>query len=246
MAAAGGDGTVNEVVNGLLAAQKGSAAEPALGLIPVGSGNDYAHGLGMVAPPPACVERLFSGERRLLDVAEVVDGQGRRRFACNGIGIGIDAAIAVENIKIRRLHGFPAYMLATLRTIFFNYQTARLQIRFDDEVVKQGALLLAVGVGPRVGGGFRITPDARFDDGLLDSCLVEPIGRATMIAMLARVVRGTHVSAGFIEMRRNQVIQVAADRPLPIHVDGEIFATANDGVREFTLTCRPGRLPLVS
>ena len=168
VAAAGGDGTVNEVANGILAAQEDSGAGAALGLIPVGSGNDYAHGLG------------------------------------------------------------------------------HLQIEFDDEVVKQGALLLAVGVGPRVGGGFRITPDARFDDGLLDSCLVEPIGRAMMLAMLARVVRGTHVSAGFIEMRRNRVIRVAADRPLPIHVDGEIFATAENGVRTLTLTCHPGRLPLIS
>lgn len=247
VAAAGGDGTVNEVVNGLLGVTEGASdRRPALGLIPIGSGNDYAHGLGMMAPPQAAVQRLFLGERRQLDAAEVIDGQGRRQFACNGIGIGFDAAIAIENLKIQRLYGFPAYMLATLRTILFGYQMPQLQVWFDEELVEQGALLLSVGVGPRVGGGFRITPDARFDDGFLDTCLVEPVGRLTMLAMLVRVMRGTHVSARFVEMRRNRKIHVVSDLPLPIHVDGEIFATLADGVQEVTVTCLPDVLPLMS
>jgi diacylglycerol kinase family enzyme len=119
-------------------------------------------------------------------------------------------------------------------------------VNFDDEEVRQGALLLAVGVGPRVGGGFRITPDARFDDGLLDSCLVEPVGRLTMLAMLARVMRGTHVSASFVEMRRNRVIRIESDLPLPVHVDGEIFATVADNVQSIKLTCLPERLAIMS
>lgn len=247
IAAAGGDGTVNEVLNGLLAATEGIRGQrPALGLIPIGSGNDYAHGLGLMAPPQAAVQRLFLGERRHLDAAEVVDGYGRRQFACNGIGIGFDAAIAIENLKIRHLYGFPAYMLATLRTILFGYRMPQLQIWFDGELVEQGALLLAVGIGPQVGGGFRITPDARFDDGLLDSCLVEPVGRLTMLAMLLRVMRGTHVSARFVEMRRNRKIRVVSDLPLPIHLDGEIYATLADGVQEVTVTCLPNVLPLMS
>lgn len=246
VAAAGGDGTVNEVVNGLLAAPAGSGPEPVFGLIPIGSGNDYAHGMDLVAPAQAAVQRIFTGERRLVDVAEVVDGLGRRRFACNGIGIGIDASIAIENFRIRRLYGFPAYMLATLRTILFKYQTPQLTVKFDEETVRQGALLLAAGIGPRVGGGFRITPDARFDDGLLDSCLVEPVGRGTMLAMLLRVMRGTHVSASFVAMRRNRVIEVDSDRPLPIHLDGEIFATTADNVCQVRLACLPDRLTVMS
>ena len=247
VAAAGGDGTVNEVVNGLLAATEGSSGRrPAMGLIPIGSGNDYAHGLGMMAPPQAAVQRLFLGERRYLDAAEVVDGHGRRQFACNGIGIGFDAAIAIENLKIQRLYGFPAYILATLRTILFGYRMPQLQVWFDEGLVAQGALLLSVGIGPRVGGGFRITPDARFDDGLLDSCLVEPVSRLTMLAMLVRVMRGTHVSARFVEMRRNRKIRVVSDLPLPIHLDGEIFATLADTVQEVTVTCLPGVLPLMT
>lgn len=247
VAAAGGDGTVNEVVNGLLTAREGSSgSRPALGLIPIGSGNDYAHGLGMMAPPQAAVQRLFLGERRYLDAAEVVDGHSRRQFACNGIGIGFDAAIAIENLKIQHLYGFPAYIVATLRTILFGYRMPQLQVWFDDALVEQGALLLSVGIGPRVGGGFRITPDARFDDGLLDSCLVEPVSRLTMLAMLVRVMRGTHVSARFVEMRRNRKIRVVSDLPLPIHLDGEIFATLADTVQEVTVTCLPGVLPLMT
>lgn len=246
VAAAGGDGTANEVANGLL--QSASGAPPALGLVPIGSGNDYAYGLGLLDPLDVAVGRLFNGKRRPVDVAQIEDDRGRRRLVCNAVGIGFDAAVAIESLKIRRLYGFPAYLLAALRSLAWRFHAPELQLHFDggtgQQAIRQKALLLAVGVGPRVGGGFRLTPDASFVDGLLDSCLARPMGRATMVAMLVRAMRGTHVTSPLVEMRRSRIIELVADRPLPIHVDGEIFATVDDEVQRVTITSLPQALPV--
>ena len=244
VAAAGGDGTANEVANGLL--QGASGAPAALGLVPVGSGNDYAYGLGLLDPPDIALGRLFNKERRPVDAARIEDDRGRQRIVCNAVGIGFDAAVAIESLKIRRLYGFPAYLLAALRSLAFRFHAPELRLNFDGEAgpetFRQKALLLAVGVGPRVGGGFRLTPDASFSDGVLDSCLARPMGRATMVAMLVRAMRGTHVTSPLVEMRRSRAIELVADRPLPIHVDGEIFATVDDEVHRVTITSLPQAL----
>lgn len=241
--AVGGDGTVNEVANGLL--RLDSAKRIPLGIVPVGSGNDYAFGLGLPTRPEQAVARIRGGQARWLDAAHVVDNHRRSRYALNGIGIGFDAAVAVESLKIRRVYGFAAYLLAALRTIAFRYQTPHLTLAFDDVRLSQRALLLAVGVGPRVGGGFRLTPDASFTDGLVDSCLVNPVGRFTMLYMLLRVMRGTHITSPVVSMRRSSRIRLQSNLPLPIHIDGEIFARVEDKVNGLTITTHPAALPVV-
>ncbi len=240
---AGGDGTIHEIANGLMSLPP--EQRPAVGLIPIGSGNDYAAGLGLQAPLAASLERLVNGEPRLLDLAEVVDNHGRTRYACNGIGIGFDAAIAIAASKIKRLHGFVAYFAGALQTIALNYQLPHFELVFDGEAVRQPSLLLAIGVGPRIGGGFRLTPEAAFDDGLVDSCLVNPVGRATMLRMMPRVMKGTHITSKVVQMRRSKSVTLRADMPLPIHVDGEIFATADEDVRELAIQTLPQALKVI-
>lgn len=240
---AGGDGTVHEAVNGLM--RTAAADRPALGLIPIGSGNDYAFGAGLLLPPWAAIERLFTGEVQAMDLAELVDNRGQRRLVCNGIGIGFDAAIAIATSKIKRLHGFAAYFVGALQTIALHYERPHFKVRFDDETVTQPSLLLAIGVGPRIGGGFLLTPEATFDDGLLDSCLVDPVGRLTMLQMLPRVMKGTHITEDIVQMRRSRTIELHSDLPLPVHLDGEIFATTADRVQQLTIRTVPGALPVI-
>jgi YegS/Rv2252/BmrU family lipid kinase len=244
IAAAGGDGTVHEVANGLLAA--GAAQPPALGIIPIGSGNDYAYGLGLAGSPQIALQRLYTGKPRRVDVASLEDDHGRSRYVCNGVGIGFDAAVAIESLKITRIYGFPMYVLAALRTILFRYQSPQFQLRFDEERVAQRALLLAVGVGPRVGGGFRLTPEATFDDAMIDSCLVNPVSRLTMLVMLLRVMRGSHVTSRHVTMRRGHTLELASSQPLPIHIDGEIFARPDDDVRGLTIRCLPRAMAVMT
>jgi YegS/Rv2252/BmrU family lipid kinase len=240
---AGGDGTAHEIINGLF--QDGHSAVK-LGLIPIGSGNDFAYGLNLINVPKFAIKQIFTGEPRAIDLARLDDGSGRSELACNGIGIGFDATITIQSQMITRMHGFPMYLLATLRTIALYYQTPALQVLFDDLRVEQKALLLAIGLGPRIGGGFLLTPDALFDDALLDSCMVNPVGRATMLRMLPKVMRGTHVESRHVTMRRSHTISIVSDMPLPIHIDGEIFAYPDDDVRSFTVTSLPAALQIMN
>lgn len=240
--AAGGDGTVHEVVNGLV---HGGRAESTLGVVPIGTGNDFAFALGLLTAPKTAVERVFSGRPRPIDLARIEDDRGRFEIVDNGVGIGFDATISIESRNITRLHGFPLYMLATLRTIALYFQKPSLRIHFDDQEVEQESLMLSVGVGPRAGGGFLLTPEANHDDDLLDSCLVNPIGRLTMLNMLPKVMKGTHVTSRHVTMRRNRSIDIHSTLPLPIHIDGEIFAYHRDNVQRVTITSLPAAISVI-
>lgn len=243
VAAAGGDGTVNEVVNGLMTSQRPTCP---FGVIPIGSGNDFAFALGLpLGDLAASVERLFNGEPTVVDLARVSDNRGRQLYVTNAVGIGFDAAVAIEAEQIVRLQGFAGYFLATMRTLAAHFRRPDFAIRFDDVQIRQRALMLTVGLGPRTGGGFYITPDARHDDGWLDSCLVAPVGRLTILSLLPRVMRGTHVSSGHIAQYRSHVVALQADEPLSVHTDGEIYAFPEDGVTQLTVTSLPGALRLL-
>ncbi|MBX3056492.1 MAG: diacylglycerol kinase family lipid kinase [Anaerolineae bacterium] len=242
VAAAGGDGTISDVVNGLVLGDK---ATTRLGIIPIGSGNDLAWSLGISSDVGTAVRTLFTGQPRTLDLARVEDDHGRYRIFDNNMGIGFDATIVVEAENITRVHGFAMYLLATLRTIAFYYDKPLLEMQFDDERLTQESLFLAFGVGPRGGGGFLLTPNARHDDNLIDTCLVSPVGRLTMLLMLLKVKKGTHGSHKAIALRQNRRITVRADRPVPIHTDGEVFAYTKDNVRQVTVTSLPAAIDVM-
>ncbi len=242
VAAAGGDGTVHEVVNGLV---QGGRAAAALGVIPIGSGNDFAFSQGIPTEPQQAVHRLFDGQRRAVDLARIEDEHGRFALFDNNLGIGFDAIVVIQTEAITRVHGFLMYFLAVLRTIALYYQTPHLKLDFDGERVAQKVLFLAMGLGPRGGGGFFLTPDARHDDDHIDSCTVNPINRLTMLAMLAKAIKGTHVTSPHVTMRKNRRIVVQANQPLPIHIDGEVFAYPRDNVRQITVTSLPQALQVI-
>ncbi|MBP6471727.1 MAG: diacylglycerol kinase family lipid kinase [Chloroflexi bacterium] len=240
--AAGGDGTVHEVVNGLMAEGKPVAK---LGVIPLGSGNDFAFCSGVAADWPTAVTRLFAGQSKWVDLARIEDENGRAQIFDNNFGIGFDARVVVQTIKITHIHGFLKYFLAVLHSIAFYYDTPQLEMAFDGEPVAQRILFLALGVGPRGGGGFLLTPDARQDDNLIDSCLVNPVGRLIMLQMLLQAVKGTHIYSRHVTMRRSQQITIRLVEPAPIHIDGEMFAFTEDKLRQVTITSMPAAIEVV-
>jgi len=241
--AAGGDGTVHEVINGLV---HGDRSQLTLGVIPIGSGNDFAFGNELLTDPETAVRTICTGKPRIVDLARIEDNRGQYTLVNNGIGIGFDATVTIQSGSITRIHGFPMYLLAVLQTIALYFQTPSLKIQFDDDTVEQESILLAIGIGPRVGGGFFLTPDGRNSNGLLDSCTVNPVGRLTMLWMLPKVMRGTHVGSKHVTMRRNAYIDIKSSLPLPIHVDGEIYAYRADNVRRLTVTCLPNALEVLT
>ncbi len=240
--AAGGDGTVHEVVNGLM---DGDRATLPLGILPIGSGNDTAFGLGILDEPEAAIKRLFSGSLRSLDLARISDERGNSKVFINNLGIGFDAIVVMRTQTITRLSGFAMYFAAVLQTILFYYQTPYLEIAFDDERVNQRSLFLYGGLGPRGGGGFLMTPDARWDDALIDTCLVNPVGRLTMLNMLTKVMKGTHVTSRHVTMRQNGQITVKSTTPMPIQLDGEMFAYPRDDVHEVSIVTLPAAIQVM-
>ncbi|MBE2224143.1 MAG: hypothetical protein IAF02_21565, partial [Anaerolineae bacterium] len=230
------------VVNGLMAA---STTGTMLGVIPIGSGNDFAFANGIPTDVQEAAERLFNGQPRWVDLAKVEDENGRFVFMDNNFGVGFDAMVVAQTEQITRVHGFPKYMLAVFKSLAFHYNPIQLQIRFDDELVNQKALFLYVGIGTRGGGGFLLTPGARQDDGLVDSCLADDINRRIFLGLLTKAMKGTHIDSPHATMRVNQQIVIHMDESAPMYVDGEMFAYPEDTIREVTITSLPKALQLL-
>lgn len=241
--AAGGDGTVHEVINGLLASKR--ADEVTLGVLPIGSGNDFAYALDLPQQLDAAIARLFDGAPKLVDLARVEDNLGRVEWMQNNLGVGLDAKVVIHSEAVQRLHGFFKYFYAVLKTLAVDFGMLPLEMRFDDETLSAETVLLSFGLGPRHGGGFLLTPDGIQDDGLIDTCHAATMSRPQAIGLLYAAVNGTHIKSDAVTMRQNKRVEVASAEALPIHIDGEVFATAEDGVHRVSITVHPHALRVI-
>jgi YegS/Rv2252/BmrU family lipid kinase len=222
--AVGGDGTVNEVVNGLMRAAHLDHATT-LGVIPVGSGNDFAWFNGIPLDPIAACQRLFDGQTRVVDVGHIRESDGRQRYFDNGCGVGFDAVVSLEARRLKWLRGMSVYLVAVLKTLIFHHHAPSLRIHLDERELTRPTMMLSIGNGRRAGGAFHITPDAEMDDGWLDICIAGQLSRAGMLMIIPRFLRGTHVTHKQIQMDRARRVKVETSDPQAIHLDGEIFAT---------------------
>lgn len=221
--AMGGDGTLNEVVNGLVQAPSPDwrAGQPGtLGVIPVGTGNDFIKMLGIPQDWRAACRRIATGQPRRVDIGRV-----NGRIFLNNVGIGFDAQVGIEAKKIRWLSGQAVYLAALARNMLLSYRTPEVCVQLDGEQIKQSITLLTVGNGRCSGGGFWLTPDAQVDDGFFDICLVHGLSKAQMLALVPSAMKGTHITANPVRMSRARQITVTSADPLPVHADGEILYT---------------------
>ncbi len=223
--ALGGDGTSQEVINGLMQAPHTGPAGT-LGILPVGSGNDFAYGVGIPLDMRAAVEHLVAGQTRVIDVGFIqVDGIPNRYFG-NGVGIGFDARVALESTQVKRLHGFAMYFWALLKTLAFHYHIPTLTIDDGQRVHTQPALLISVSNGRRYAGGFLLTPQARVDDGFFDVCLADEMSRLKILSFIPKALQGTHIYEPEVTMGHATQVVVTSEDDLVAHVDGEILCTA--------------------
>jgi YegS/Rv2252/BmrU family lipid kinase len=234
--AAGGDGTVHEVINGMLSA---GLLRSKFGTIPIGTGNDFAYSYAIPVEIPLAVERLFRNQTRFVDLGEVVDDRGQRRFFANNLGIGFDANVVIRVESITRLHGFPKYFWGVLKTLALDFRPFSFQMRFDAEELEEEVLFVAFGLGVRHGGGFMLTPSALNDDDRIDSCTVRTMSRIKALRFLNSAVNGTHIHNPLVKMRQNKSIEISCIDALPIHIDGEVFAFPKDNVHHISVTSLP-------
>lgn len=222
--AAGGDGTTHEVVNGLMAASGGGEAGT-LGVIPIGSGSDFAYTAGVPAGLRAACERLARGQVRVVDVGRVtMRGEGSRYFD-NSVGIGFDAVVTVESRKVKWLRGMALYLPVVLKTVFLSLKIPRVVIEYDEHRIEQSALMIVVANGPREGGGFLVAPDAQPDDGLFDLCIADEVSRPAMLGLIPYFIQGTHVDRDPVTMARAKRVTISSPDDLVAHVDGEVLCT---------------------
>lgn len=219
--AVGGDGTLHEVVNGLL----GSSAT--LGLIPFGTGNDFARAVGLFGDLDAACRAVVQGRTRRFDVG-AIEGNGTggaKRFLVL-TGTGYDACTArTVNQGIKYLAGAPAYVWGAILTAR-EFQPFHLTMTLDTgETHTTRAMFVSVANTATTGGGMKIAPDARPDDGLLDICLVRELGKMPMLWQLTKVFEGKHVNHPAVTMLKSSTVTLVADPPQPLLIDGEVCGT---------------------
>jgi diacylglycerol kinase (ATP) len=241
--AMGGDGTVHEVINGLM--QVTEKKRPALGIVPLGSGNDFAHILGITDDIKQALHNALNGTPSILGVGSVRDEHGHTEYWNNTLGIGFDAVVTIRARKINFVHGFAMYFLAVMQTIALNFNPMNLHVETDDVSWDQATIMLTLGNGPREGGGFLVTPDARLDDGILHYAAVDKLSRLMMLRLVPEVMKGTHGRFKQVRMGTCKKMTVTCDKPLKVHFDGEIFAGFGTDIRQLNIAIHPAAIRLV-
>jgi diacylglycerol kinase (ATP) len=241
--AIGGDGTVHEIINGLM--EFSPERRPHLGIVPMGSGNDFAHNIGIQSRPELALRQVLTGKPHKVDVALLSDNLGRREYWNNTLGIGFDGTVAIRTRTIPIVRGFFMYLAAVLQTITLNHEAPRLQVVTDQETWEDNKLMLALCNGAREGGGFFVAPEARVDDGWLDYVTIEKVSRLMMLRLIPEVMKGTHIRFSQVKTGKFKKMEIQSDRPLHIHADGEIFAGFGTNLHQLTLEVVPGAIEFV-
>ncbi len=241
--AMGGDGTVHEVINGLMKVPE--SKRPVLGVVPVGSGNDFAHGLNASRTPTEALTCALDGEASPVDLGLMTDEHGRNEYFDNTLGIGFGAVVTIRSHKLPILRGFLMYLTAVIQTIILDHNPMAMQIETDNQKWEQSVIYLVICNGPREGGGFLIAPEAKIDDGLFHYAMITNVSRAMMFRIVPEVMKGTHGRFKQVRMGTCKKFTLSADRPLYIHADGEVFTGPGTDLRKVSFEILPNALQVV-
>lgn len=242
--AVGGDGTINEVVNGI------AGSERVMGIIPTGSGNDLVKSLGIPHAIGKALQVLKAGHVRTMDIGKVQTGTLQNgsisyapwRLFANGVGIGFDAAVARRVSEITYLRGTLLYLAAVLQ-IVGRYRSPEFSVQLDGKSWTGRELLMAVGNGRCAGGGFYLTPEATVADGLLDLTVVAHAPVWKILGLIPGVMGGKKVKRDFVRYMQGKELEATSSQRFNVHADGEIVGREVHGVR---VGIEPGVLNVVS
>ena len=234
---AGGDGSVHEAVNGVLR----SGSKSALGVIPVGTGNDFAKACSIPLHWEKAAKLL--ADRVSVDTPSRYIDAGRMndRYFANGAGIGFDAKINQIARSNRLPLGDLVYLIAVFQGVWDGVITPDVKLSYDNVDYVGPLTLVEVCNGPSVGGMFRIAPTAKNDDGFFDLITVQPVGRLRIFALLPRLIKGTHITAPEVASAQTGSVTLIAEEPVPSHLDGEIQPLQT----EFRIEMLPGALAIL-
>lgn len=227
LVAAGGDGTLCEVAGAIVASGQRRVR---LGVLPLGTGNDFARTLGVWGEPKMALDALFEGETRRVDVGRI-ECEGQTRVWLNVAGCGFDSLVARRingwgrRKTMRYARGLAAYLLATACELA-DFRAFDLTLELDGERIETAAILCAVGNAQSYGGGMRVCPDAHLDDGLFDVCVVQKTSRSEFLRAFPSVFAGKHTHHPRVMMRRCRLVRIESKQSVPVLADGEIVGSA--------------------
>ena len=239
--AVGGDGTVNEVANGIL--DSAGSSSTALGIVSTGTGSDFARSVGIPRHYVSACSCLTSERRSLIDVGVVEyknKGQSLRRFFVNAAGIGFDAAAVETTERLPKYFGGTVpYLVGLLRTLIF-YRNKSVVLRIGDKVEAARTLSVVVANGSYFGGGMHVAPEASLNDNLLDVVVFGDVGKFDLLKSLPMVYKGTHGAHPKVSMEKAATITIESSERVLVHADGELLG---EGPASFWLV--PAALSIV-
>ena len=229
--AVGGDGTVHEVANGLLCTD----TDAALGVVPIGSGNDFAKIVGQYGHDPArAVARLVTARSQRFDAGRVLD-----EWFVNSVGFGFGPAVVKTRNAMHHLRGFLSYLVPIVKT-FFKFVPPVFEVAAPGFRERGYMMMVEVCNGTTAGGSYRFAPDADPTDGKLDVCLIRRVSLPRFLLAIPRVMRGTHITMREVALIKTAKLVIRSpEEPLMLHTDGEL---REPGVHECTVELERGRL----
>ncbi len=241
LVAVGGDGTVNEVANGILHSTHPSTT--ALGIVSTGTGSDFIRSVGISRDYATACSALTSPKRLSIDVGVVEyqsKGQTLERYFINTAGVGFDAAAVRETERLPKYFGGTIpYVVGVLRALL-TYKNKPVVIRVGDEVESYRVLDVAVANGGYLGGGMHIAPEAELGDSLLDVVIVGDMGKLEFLKEFPTVYKGTHINHPKVTMKKGTDITIESPEPTMVYADGELLGECPASFRVV-----PGALSLV-
>ncbi len=248
--AVGGDGTINEVVNGILAAEFAGLdkGEPvtriSLGVINTGTGSDFVRSLGIPRDPDRACHHLLSDKRLMVDVGVIEwthNGNANRRYFVNAAGVGFDAEATDARRKLPKFFRGPISYLIGVGGTLFGYRNKPITKQLDEADETLGkALSVIVANGMYFGGGMKVAPDALLGDQLFDVLTIGDIGKFELIQAFPRVYKGTHTTHPKVRVERAATVNLSSVERLLLQADGEII-----GEGSFRFSLLPGALSVI-
>jgi YegS/Rv2252/BmrU family lipid kinase len=229
--AAGGDGTVNEVINGIMTAGEARKDSTVLAVLPVGRGNDFAFSMNIPIDLDESCALLANDPRMKIDIGRVTserfpDGL----YFGNGVGMGFDAMVGFVAAKMP-ISGMLSYLIAAVKTMFIYFNAPQVELVLDGQSRVFNALMISIMNGRRMGGSFMMTPHSLPDDGKYDLCLVAEVKRSQMPGLMALVMKGTQETHPAVTTAQAQKIELRAlQGSLPAHADGVTLCEAGESI----------------
>ena len=234
--AAGGDGTLNEVLNGLIRAAGDGPTIP-LGVLPIGTGNDFSDMAGLPRDIEEAARTIVAGHTRQVDAGQVND-----HYFCNNCALAMEPMVTIENVKIKRLSGNMRYIVALIKGLI-KLKAWQMRISWDDGGYEGPVYLLSICNSPRTGGVFMMYPPAKIDDGLFNYVLAPELSKLQVLAILPRLFGGSHINHPRVSHGATTQLTVESEPGTPIHADGEVIA---ESVKHIEYQILPGKLTLLT